>query len=101
MQDGKAAPPLFIAGRLCCECQDFGPVGARERALPDNDQRPLCLGELLAEALPGQDIGEAFRADADLLTIVGERDHRTYQPDREIVCAPALADARAEAGRLP
>ncbi len=104
VEDRKAVPAFLPSPRRRHprrQAQHFRSVRSRQRALPDQNDRPLGRGQSLAEfprtiGEPGQRIGTR----AEVLVGIGEVHPLADETDWEAALTPALADARVQHRRL-
>ena len=72
VQDRKTGPVALRRAELRGQRQNGGAVLARQRALPDQDQRTLGLGQDFAEAFAGGDLGQRVRPGAEVIVGIGQ-----------------------------
>ena len=102
----KPFQPSLIApsspASFAASASDRRAVRPRQRALPDDDQRPLRPCRALREiALAGRELAERLRPGAEIVVGIGQVDAaRRSAPIGKLPGAPALADARVEHRRF-
>ena len=106
VQHGKAVPAVLAPRRRSAQASPpapstAAPSGARQSALPDDDQRVLgLLQRLRRSAVAVGQIAQRLGAGAEMLVVVGQVGRVADHADRQIAGAPALADAGVEHRRF-
>ena len=72
VQHRKAGPVAFFGAEFGRQSEDRRAVVARQRALPDQNQRAFGLGEDLAETVTLRDLRQRVGAGAEIVIVIGQ-----------------------------